>query len=206
MAVTAQTEVVLPLDPPTWARRPTTARHRQRWPLAAAGLVGVGVLVTTIVVLSVSGGAVGGGSSQAGGTVAGSANLGALGRGYGSLVDRYENAERTWRAQANKLVVASAASAASAEALIRPTVQFADTVDQADHDLVHLLWPAPMRADVDALEADLATVSGDLRSIGGQSVSSMPAWASNVVGDVSATGAASHRLMSDLGGTTISPS
>jgi hypothetical protein len=97
-------------------------------------------------------------------------------------------------------------SAASAEALIRPTVQFADVVDQADHDLVHLPWPVSMRGDVNALEVDLATVSGDLRSIGGQSVSSMPQWASNIVGDASASDVASRRLMSDLGGTTSPPS
>ena len=200
MAVTAQTPGVLQLDPPTCAPRPTTARHRQRWSLAAAGVAGVGVLVAAIVVVMASGGPVGGDPTQAGGTVAGSANLGALGRGYGSLVERYESAESAWRAQANRLVAAPPASAAaSAEALIRPTVHFADTVDQADHDLVDLPWPASMRGDVNALEADLATVSGDLRSIGGQSVSSMPLWLSNVAGDVSVSSAASDRLMGDLG-------
>jgi hypothetical protein len=133
-------------------------------------------------------------------------DLSALARGYGSLVTRYENAERAWSAQAKKVVAGPAGSAASAEALIRPTVQFADAVDQADRDLVRLPWPASMRGDVDALEADLSTVSGDLRSIGGQSVSSMPQWVANVVGDASGSLGASHQLMSDLGGTTISPS
>ena len=60
-----------------------------------------------------------------------------------------------------------------------------------------------MQGDVNALEADLATVSGDLRSIGGQSVSSMPQWLSNVVDDASASSTASQRLMGDLGGTAI---
>jgi hypothetical protein len=204
MEVPPQTQRVLPLDPPTWAPRPTAARRR-RWSLAAAGLAGVGVLAAAIVVNMASGPAVSGDPSQARGTVAGSADLSALGRGYGSLVDRYEKAERAWSAQANK-AVASPVGPAAAEALIRPTVQFADTVDQADHDLVRLPWPASMRGDVNALEADLSTVSGDLRSIGGQSVSSMPQWVSNVVGDASESGVASQRLMSNVGGTTISPS
>jgi hypothetical protein len=198
MAVTAQTQAVLPLEPPTWAARPTVPRHRRRWSFAAAGLAGVGVLVATIVVVIASGGAVSGNPTQGRGTVAASTDVSALGRGYGSLLDRYENAERAWRTQANKMV---AASTGSAEALIPPTVHFADTVDQADHDLVHLPWPASMRADVNVLEADLATVSGDLRSIGGQSVSSMPQWLSNVVDDASASSTASNRLMGDLGGT-----
>jgi hypothetical protein len=174
--------------------------------LAAACLAGIGVLVTVVVVATASDGAVSAAPNEAQGTIAGSADLSALGRGYGSLVDRYEKAERAWRAEANKMVAGSIGSAASAEALISPSVQFADTVDQADHDLVHLQWPASMRGDVNAFEINLATVSGDLRSIGGQSVSSMPQWVSNVVGDASASGVARQRLMSDLGGTTISPS
>jgi hypothetical protein len=173
--------------------------------LAAAGLAGIGVLAI-VVVATASGGAVSGAPNQAQGTIAGSADLSALGRGYGSIVDRYENAERAWRAQANKMVAGSIGWAASAEALIQPSVQFADTVDRADHDLVHLQWPASMRGDVNAFEINLATVSGDLRSIGGQSVSSMPQWVSNVVGDASASGVASQRLVNDLNGTTISPS
>lgn len=205
MAASAQTQGVPPLDPPC-APRPTAARHRRRWSLAAAGLAGVGVLAAAIVVATASGPAVSGDPSQARGTVAGSVDLSALGRGYGSLVIRYENAERAWSAQAKKVVAGPVGSSASAEALIRPTVQFADAVDQADHDLVRLPWPASMRGDVNTLEADLSTVSGDLRSIGGQSVSSMPQWVSNVVGDASASLGASHQLMSDLGGTTISPS
>jgi hypothetical protein len=200
MAVTAQTQAVLPLEPPTWAPRPAIPRHRQRWSLAAAGLAGLGVLVATVVVI-MSGGAVSGAPTQGRGTVAESADVSALGSGYGSLLDRYENAERAWRTQANKMVAASTGSAAAAEALIQPTVHFADTVDQADHDLVRLPWPPSMRGDVNVLEADLATVSGDLRSIGGQSVSSMPQWLSNVVDDVSASSTASQRLMGDLGGT-----
>src|SRR5437588_10409343 len=139
MAATAQTQDVLPFDPPTLAPRPTAARHRQRWSLAGAALAGVGVLVATIVVVTANGGAVSGDPSQPRGTTAGSADLSALGRGYASLVVQYENAERTWRGQANKLVAASpgsSASSASAEALIRPSVQFANVVDQADHDLV----------------------------------------------------------------------
>jgi hypothetical protein len=203
MAVTAQTQAVLPLEPPSWAPRPAIPRHRQRWSLAAAGLAGVGVLVATTLVVIMSGGAVSGDPTQGRGTVAGSADLSALGRGYGTLLDRYENAERAWRTQANKMVAASTGSAAAAEAMIQPTVQFADTVDQADHDLVHLRWPPSMQGDVKALEADLATVSGDLRSIGGQSVSSMPQWLSNVVDDASASSTASQRLMGDLGGTAI---
>lgn len=209
MAATAQTQDVLPLDQPTWGPRPTTARHHQHWSLAAAATAVVGVLVAAIVIVTASSGAVSGDPTQPSGTTAGSADLGTLGRAYGSLVDRYENAERTWRGQANRIVAASpgsSASAASAEALIRPTVQFADVVDQADHDLARLPWPASMRGDVNALEADLATVSGDLRSIGGQSVSSMPQWLSNVAGDVSASSVASRRLMSDMGGPAISPS
>ncbi|HEY3701589.1 MAG TPA: hypothetical protein VGL32_04965 [Acidimicrobiales bacterium] len=201
MAVTAQTQAVLPLEPPTWATRPTIPRHRRRWSLAAAGLAGVGVLVATIVVATASGGAVSGDPTRGRGTVAASTDVSALGREYGSLLDRYENAERVWRTQANKMVAASTGSAAAAEALIPPTVHFADTVDQADHDLVHLPWPPSMRADVNALEAGLATVSGDLRSIGGQSVSSMPEWLSNVVDNASASSTASHRLIGDLGGT-----
>jgi hypothetical protein len=203
MAVTAETQAVLPLEPPTWAPRPTILRHRQRWSLAAAGLAAVGVLVATIVVVIVTGSAVNGDPTQGRGTVAGSGDLSVVGRGYGSLLDRYGNAERAWRTQANKMVAAPTGSAAAAEALIRPSVQFADTVDQADHDLVQLRWPPSMQADVNAFEADLATVSGDLRSIGAQSVSSMPQWLSNVVDDASASSTASHRLMGDLGGTAI---
>ncbi|HEX4541135.1 MAG TPA: hypothetical protein VH112_12920 [Acidimicrobiales bacterium] len=205
MAVTAQARGVLPLDPPSWAAPSLTSTgRRQRWSLAAAGLAGIGVLVVVIVVLTVSGGAVSGDPTQSRGAAPRSADLSATGRGYGPLVARYENAERTWRAQANKMVAASTASTASAEALIRPAVQFADTVDQVDHDLVHLRWPASMRGDVNALEAELATVSGDLRSIGGQSVSSMAQWLSNAVADASAASAASQRLKGDLGETISS--
>lgn len=211
MAVTAQAHGVLPLDPPSWAAPSLTSTgRRQRWSLAAAGLAGIGVLVVVIVVLTVSGGAVSGDPTQSHGAAPRSADLSATGHGYEPLVARYANAERTWRAQANKMVAASTASAtsttstASAEALIRPAVQFADTVDQVDHDLVHLRWPASMRGDVNALEADLATVSGDLRSIGGQSVSSMPQWLSNAVDDASAASAASQRLEGDLGETISS--
>jgi hypothetical protein len=205
MAVTAQAHGVLPLDPPSWAAPSLTSTgRRQRWSLAAAGLAGIGVLVVVIVVLTVSGGAVSGDPTQSHGAAPRSADLSATGRGYEPLVARYANAERTWRAQADKMVAASTASATSAEALIRPAVQFADRVDQVDHDLVHLRWPASMRGDVNALAADLATVSGDLRSIGGQSVSSMPQWLSNAVDDASAASAASQRLEGDLGETISS--
>jgi hypothetical protein len=119
--------------------------------------------------------------------------------GYTSLVARYQNADRTWRSQASRIVVGSPASA---EALIRPSVRFADTVDQVDHDLARLPWPASMRGDVGALEADLAAVSGDLRSVGGQRVSSMPQWLSSVAGDVSQSSADSDRLTHRLGATT----
>jgi hypothetical protein len=205
MAVTAQAHGVLPLDPPSWAAPSLTSTgRRQRWSLAAAGLAGIGVLVVVIVVLTVSGGAVSGDPTQSHGAAPRSADLSATGRGYEPLVARYANAERTWRAQADKMVAASTASATSAEALIRPAVQFADRVDQVDHDLVHLRWPASMRGDVNVLEADLATVSGDLRSIGGQSVSSMPQWLSNAVDDASAASAASQRLEGDLGETISS--
>jgi hypothetical protein len=209
MAATAETQAVLPLDEPTWGSRPTTGRHRQRWSLAVATLAGAGALVVAIVLVTASGGAVSGDPTQPRGTTAGSTDLGTLGRGYGSLVDRYENAERFWTAQADTVVGASpgaGASVASAEALIRPTVHFADVVDQVDHDLRRLPWPASMRGDMNALEADLAAVSGDLRSIGGQSVASMPQWRSNAAGDVSTSSVASHRLRSDLRGSAVSSS
>src|SRR5207302_1983853 len=84
------------LDVRTWGSRPTTGRHRLRGSLAAATLAGAGVLVVAIVLVTASGGAVSGDPTQPRGTTAGSTDLGTLGRGYGSLVDRYENAERSW--------------------------------------------------------------------------------------------------------------
>jgi hypothetical protein len=130
-------------------------------------------------------------------------DLGALACDYSGLATAYENAERAWKAHADKMV---SGSSSWAEALIRPTVQFADAVDGAADDLARLSWPRSVRGDVDALETDLSTVSRDLRSVGGQRVSSMAQWASNVVGDVSRSGRASRRLGRDLGGTTVPPS
>jgi hypothetical protein len=166
---------------------------------------GAGVLVAAVVAITVtlSSSSVSGDPAPAGGTGARSADLGVLVRSYTTLVATYETAERTWKARAQRMV---AGSASSAEALIRPTVQFADTVDQVDRDLVDLSWPPSLRGDATALEADLATVSGDLRSIGGQRVSSMSQWISNVNDAAARSSAASNRLRRALGGTTIAPS
>ncbi len=198
MAATAQREGVLAPDAPSWPPPPTVTPPRRRWSPAAAGLAGVGVLVTAVLAM-VGSGAVSDDPAQAGAAVAGSGDLGSVGHGYRSVIERYENAERVWTALASKT---ETGSATSAEALIRPSVQFADAVDQSDHDLLGLAWPTSMRGDVNALERDLATVSGDLRSIGGQRVSSMRQWVANVMADASASSVASHRLMNDLGAMT----
>jgi len=199
MAVTAQAQAALPLEPSAWGVGPATARSRRGWPWAAAGLAGSGILVAAIIAatLIVSGGAVSGDPTQARSSSGSSAGQDALARGYSSLVERYRTADRTWKAQADR---SDAGSAAAAEALIRPSVQFADVVDQVDHDLVRLAWPVSMQVDVNALEAGLATVSGDLRSIGGQSVSSMPQWVSNVVAVAAQSSAESDRLTRHLDG------
>jgi hypothetical protein len=200
MAVTAQAESVLSLEPSTWGVPPTTAPRRRDGPWAAVGLAGAGVLVAAIVAITVTVGssALSGDPAQARINGDPSADHGSLVRSFNSVVERYQSADRTWMSQAGRIVVGSAASA---EALIRPSVQFADTVDQVDHDLVHLSWPPSMRGDVTALEADLATVSGDLRSIGGQRVTSMRQWLANVVGDASQSSADSDRLARHLGAT-----
>ncbi len=205
MAVTAQAQAALPLEPSVWVVGPATARLRRGWPWAAAGLTGSGILVAAIiaVTLTVSGGAVSGDPTQARSSSDSSAGQGALARGYSSLVERYRTADRAWKAQADK---SGTGSAASAEALIRPSVQFADVVDQVDHDLVRLAWPASMQVDVNTLEAGLAAVSGDLRSIGGQRVSSMPQWISNVVAVAAQSSAESDRLTRHLDGATATRS
>ena len=200
MAVTAQAQSALTLEPSTtWALRPSPARRRHGRPWAAIGLVGAGMVAAGIatVTITVGSSAVGRDSVQANTSVDASLD-GTLVGGYRSLVGRFQDADRAWRSQASRFVVGSATSA---EALIRPSVQFADTIDRVDHDLVRLSWPASIRGDVKVFETDLATVSGDLRSIGGQRVSSMPQWVSNVVGDASQAGAASNRLTRQLGAT-----
>ncbi|HWC38335.1 MAG TPA: hypothetical protein VG476_07390 [Acidimicrobiales bacterium] len=202
MAATAQAQSVVALEP-TWDVAADPARRRPRWPWGALAAGGATVLVAaTVAVAVVFNSSVGSGESRGSGAGAPSTDLGALARSYAGVTTAYENAERAWKARADRMV---SGSASSAEALIRPTVQFADAVDGVAHDLAGLSWPPSVRADVGALEADLAILSGDLRSIGGQSVSSMAQWASNVVGDASRSSVASDRLGRDLGGTTILP-
>ena len=203
MAATAQAQSVLPLEP-TWAVATTPASRRPGWSRGALAASGAGVLVAAIVavMVTVSSGAVSG-DSRVSRTGAPSADLGTLARDYSGLVTAYGNAERVWKAHADRMV---SGSASSAEALIGPTVHFADTVDGVDHELAALSWPPSMRSDVDALETDLATVSGDLRSVGGQRVSSMAQWVFNVIGDASRSTGAGRRLADDLGRTTVPPS
>jgi hypothetical protein len=201
MAVTAQAQGASTLEPSTWAVPETSLERRRGWRWAAVGLAGAGSLVAAIVAvtLTVSSSAVSGDPAPAYGNLDASPDHGVLVRGYTLRVARYQDADRTWRSHASKIVVGSGVSA---EAMIRPSVQFADTIDQIDHDLAQLEWPASMGGDVSTLEADLATVSGDLRSIGGQRLSSMPQWVSNVVADASQSSADSDRLTRSLDGTT----
>lgn len=87
----------------------------------------------------------------------------------------------------------------TAEEVARDAAPLADALDKASNDLLQVDWPASVQQDVKEMVKAYGALSGDLRSVGNQTIFSVANWTTQLAQDGGRARAAANIVRADLG-------
>jgi hypothetical protein len=87
----------------------------------------------------------------------------------------------------------------TAEEVARDAAPLADAIDKASNDLLQVDWPASIQQDIKELVKAYGALSGDLRSVGNQTIFSIANWTTQFAQDGGRARAAANIVRADLG-------